>query len=138
MSSHENRRAREWRTRPGPDVLGFHESLPGYVPTRLVDVPALADELGVSRVFVKEESSRLGLPAFKVLGASYAISRALSARLGHDDALPLDVLRGRAPATRLIATTDGNHGRAVAHIARLLGRCPSAHIGAHMWCTQSL
>jgi diaminopropionate ammonia-lyase len=103
-------------------MTGFHESLPGYAPTRLVEVPALADELGVGRVFVKEESSRFGLPAFKVLGAAYAVCRALSALLGEGDrALPLQVLAdGNLPVT-LVAATDGNHGRAVAHLARLIG-----------------
>ncbi|WP_432889958.1 pyridoxal-phosphate dependent enzyme [Kribbella sp. CA-245084] len=115
-----NPAAREWTTTPVAGVTEFHESLPGYAPTRLVDVPALADELGVGRVFVKEESSRFGLPAFKVLGAAYAVSRALSALLGDGDhALPLRLLAdGNAT---LIAATDGNHGRAVAHLARLIG-----------------
>lgn len=120
-ASYENPSAREWRTNPAPDVTRFHQSLPGYATTRLVQVPELAVELGVAKVFVKEESSRLGLPAFKVLGASYAISRALSARLGHDEALPLGELRERVQGVRLVAATDGNHGRAVAHMARLLG-----------------
>lgn len=119
--------ARGWRTEPlGGDAIAFHRSLPGYAETPLREVPAVADELGVGHVFVKEESGRLGLPAFKILGASYAISRALSARLGEDRrALPLDELRERVAAAGirpcLIAATDGNHGRAVAHIARLLG-----------------
>lgn len=121
--AYANPSAREWRTRtrPAPDALRFHRSLPGYAPTRLVDVPALAEELGVARVLVKEESSRLGLPAFKVLGASYAISRALSARAGHEWALDFGALRAHGPAVRLVAATDGNHGRAVAHLAQLLG-----------------
>jgi diaminopropionate ammonia-lyase len=114
--------ARRWRTAPlADDVAAFHAALPGYAPTPLVDVPALAAELGVGRVFVKDESARLGLPAFKILGASYAIARALSARQGTPDrALPLSALAA-APETALTATTDGNHGRAVAHIARVLG-----------------
>ncbi|MER7243392.1 pyridoxal-phosphate dependent enzyme [Kribbella sp. NPDC000426] len=112
--------ARTWTTTPVTGVTEFHESLPGYAPTRLVDVPALADELGVGSVFVKEESSRFGLPAFKVLGASYAVSRALSALLGDGDhALPLRMLADSN--VTLIAATDGNHGRAVAHLARLIG-----------------
>lgn len=121
--AYANPNARAWHAHahPAPDVLRFHRSLPGYVPTRLVDAPELAEELGVARVFVKEESSRLGLPAFKVLGASYAISRALSARAGYDRALDFGALRTNAPAIRLVAATDGNHGRAVAHVARLLG-----------------
>ncbi len=114
--------ARRWRTPPlADDVAAFHATLPGYAPTPLVEVDALAAELGVGRVFVKDESARLGLPAFKILGASYAIARALSARQGTPDrALPLSALT-LAPGTALTAATDGNHGRAVAHIARLLG-----------------
>src|SRR5699024_1141957 len=83
-------------------------------------------------VFVKEESARLGLPAFKILGASYAVARALSARLGAEhEVLPLNELRGRlAGRTRLYAATDGNHGRAVAHMAYLLGLEASIYIPA--------
>lgn len=121
IAPYENADARSWRMQGAADVVRFHECLPGYAPTRLVELPAIADELGVARVFVKEECSRLGLPAFKVLGASYAVSRALSARLGRDDAVPLDELRARIHGVRLVAATDGNHGRAVAHMARLLG-----------------
>ena len=121
---YRNSAARDWRTSRLDDVMAFHQSMPGYAPTRLVEAPELADELGVASVYVKEEASRLGLPAFKILGASYAISRALSARVGSTSALNLEVLRealiDQAPVT-LIAATDGNHGRAVAHTARLLG-----------------
>ena len=77
-----NPAARGWRTDRPTGVIGFHRSLPGYQQTRLVEVPELAAELGVRRVVVKDESSRLGLPAFKILGAAYAISRCLSARFG--------------------------------------------------------
>src|SRR5215211_277719 len=64
--------------------LRFHRRLPGYEETPLVDAPGLADALGVGKVLVKDESSRLGLPAFKVLGASWAVYRALEERLGED------------------------------------------------------
>ena len=122
---HANPEARSWRTEHAPEVIDFHRSIPGYAPTRLIEVPALATELGIARVLVKEESARFGLPAFKILGASYAACRALSARLGSPEAaLPMDELRTRlaerAPI-ELVAATDGNHGRAVAHTARLLG-----------------
>lgn len=120
-----NAKARDWRTKPlRESPIEFHRSLPGYAPTRLIDLPALADALGVGTVLVKDESQRLGLPAFKILGASYAIARALSARLGAEGALTLDVLRerlGSVDGWSLVAATDGNHGRAVAHVARLLG-----------------
>jgi diaminopropionate ammonia-lyase len=87
---------------PPAGPLAFHRSLPGYAPTPLVEAPAAAAALGVRRVLVKDESSRLGLPSFKVLGASWAIHRALA---------------GATPA-RLACATDGNHGRAVARMAR--------------------
>jgi diaminopropionate ammonia-lyase len=66
-------------------VTAFHRQLPGYAPTPLVEAPALAKEVGVGRVLVKDESNRMGLPAFKILGASWATYRAL---LEHLD-LPL-------------------------------------------------
>ena len=58
-------------------VRAFHEGLPGYAPTPLTEVPGLAAELGAGRAFVKDESSRLGLPAFKILGASWAVCQLL-------------------------------------------------------------
>jgi diaminopropionate ammonia-lyase len=110
-------------------VRGFHASLPGYAPTPLTEVPALAGELGVGRVFVKDESSRLGLPAFKVLGASWAIHQLLTdsptgepvtPSAARPDALArLRTAAARRPGLILVTATDGNHGRAVARIARL-------------------
>jgi diaminopropionate ammonia-lyase len=103
--------------------LAFHRSLPGYGPTALRDLPALARRCGVGRVWLKDESGRFGLPAFKVLGASWAVCSTLAERLG-EPALAAEprALRARlngAPA--LMAATDGNHGRAVARTAALLG-----------------
>ena len=112
-------------SRPDPRVLPFHKLLPGYAPTPLVDAPALARRLGVERVWVKDESSRLGLPSFKILGASWATYRALCRHRGLDLSAvgDLDTLRGQLgdEGLVLVAATDGNHGRAVAHIAALLG-----------------
>jgi diaminopropionate ammonia-lyase len=105
--------------------LDFHRRLPGYAPTRLADAPSLAQLLGVGAVWVKDESSRLGLPAFKILGASWATYRALDQRLGGFAPWEtLDDLKAQLEPLRpltLAAATDGNHGRAVAHMARLLG-----------------
>jgi diaminopropionate ammonia-lyase len=91
---------------PPPGSLEFHRSLPGYAPGPLLEAPRAAEALGVERVLVKDESSRFGLPAFKVLGASWATHRALA---------------GQGGATTLTCATDGNHGRAVAWVARRLG-----------------
>ena len=86
-------RARSWtcgipeHVRSG-EVRAFHASLPGYTPSPLTEVPALAGELGVGRAFVKDESSRLGLPAFKVLGASWAIHQLLTGSPANEPAPP--------------------------------------------------
>jgi diaminopropionate ammonia-lyase len=124
-----NPNAQETLEGPYPDraPLRFHRRLPGYEETPLVDAPGLAEALGVGKVFVKDESSRLGLPAFKVLGASWAVYRALEERLGDEgfgDWEEIEDLKARLDPLRplsLVAATDGNHGRAVAWVARLLG-----------------
>jgi len=111
--------------RPDAPPAQFHRRFPGYAPTRVVDAPGLAAELGLASISVKDESRRLGLPSFKILGASWAVYRLLVGRLGHEpEWRDLDDLRrALAPLGRLtlVAATDGNHGRAVAHMARLLG-----------------
>ena len=40
----------------------------GYSPTRLCSLPTIAKELGVSQLWVKDESTRFGLASFKALG----------------------------------------------------------------------
>ena len=57
-------------TPPARDALQLHERLPGYAPTPLRDAPDLATLLNVQSVWLKDETQRLGLPSFKVLGAS--------------------------------------------------------------------
>ncbi|MFF7091996.1 diaminopropionate ammonia-lyase [Streptomyces rubradiris] len=110
--------ARAWRCEPAPaKARAFHSSLPDYAPTPLTEIPSLAAEWGVGRVFVKDESCRLGLPAFKALGASWAIHRVLAERAAEG--------AGQSPVT-LVTATDGNHGRAVARMARRLGQ--DAHV----------
>jgi diaminopropionate ammonia-lyase len=95
--------ARAWRCSAGARTapVAFHEALAGYAPTPLVELPVLARELGVGRVLVKDESTRLGLPAFKVLGVSWAVRRIL------------DTSTPRA----LVTASDGNHGWALARVA---------------------
>jgi diaminopropionate ammonia-lyase len=98
--------------------------MPGYRRTPLVDVPEVAEELRLGRVLVKDESSRLGLPSFKILGASWAVCRAVAA-LDASAAVPqtlkeLRSLRSHLGRLTLVTATDGNHGRAVARMARLI------------------
>ncbi len=111
---------------PTRDPLALHRKLTGYAPTPLRDAPTVADALGVGQVWVKDESSRLGLPAFKALGASWASYRALEEHRGAPigEWSTVDELAGQVANLRpltLAAATDGNHGRAVARMARLLG-----------------
>jgi diaminopropionate ammonia-lyase len=82
----------------GAEVQDFHRGLAGYRPTPL-------RQLG-DHAWLKDESDRFGLPAFKILGASWAIERTLRAH----------------PGTRvLVAASAGNHGRAVARAASIRG-----------------
>jgi diaminopropionate ammonia-lyase len=91
------------------EAVAFHRSLPGYAPTPLRALDGIAEELGLAAVWQKDESGRLGLPAFKVLGASWAAERAL---------------RSRPEVRTLVTASAGNHGRAVAWVARMRGlRC---------------
>jgi diaminopropionate ammonia-lyase len=112
-------------------ALEFHRRLPGYAPTPLLDAPTPATSLGVGKLWVKDESCRMGLPAFKILGASWAVYQALQRHMGSAFA-PWDTLDDlRAQITPLLpltlaAATDGNHGRAVARMAAWLGS--SSHI----------
>lgn len=110
---------------PDRAPLSFHRALPGYAPTPLRRARLLAEEFGVGELWLKDESSRMGLPAFKIAGAAWAVACALRWQLEIDVDLAggLDPLRegfgDRRPT--LLAATDGNHGRAVAHMARRLG-----------------
>jgi diaminopropionate ammonia-lyase len=110
---------------PGATARELHSRLPGYAPTPLRDAPELAAELGVGRVLLKDEAERFGLPSFKPLGASWAVCCAVAERLGYDEPLrDVAALREHArrmPRLTVICATDGNHGRAVARIAYLVG-----------------
>lgn len=110
---------------PSADPIGLHRRLPGYTPTPLRPLPTLARRLGLASLLLKDESGRLGLSAYKVLGAIWATVRLLEE--GHPELqgwkdLP-DLRRRLAalPRLTLVSATDGNHGRGVARVARWLG-----------------
>ncbi len=101
-------------------VRRFHKSFPVYKPTPLRELDCLAKELGVEKIYVKDESFRFGLNAFKVLGGSYAIGSYIAEKMNMDiDDLPFekmisnDVRKVLGDLT-FISATDGNHGRGVA------------------------
>jgi len=115
-------------------VREFHKSFPMYAPTPLAVLPETAKALGVGEIYVKNESKRFGLNAFKVLGGSYAIGNYLARRLGRTlSETGYNVLT--APETRkklgditFITATDGNHGRGVAWTANTLGQKSVVHM----------
>ena len=87
------------------DVRAFFESHDDLTPTPLARLDALATASGISEIFAKNETSRFGLPAFKIVGVTYAVDRLLRA----------------SRAATLACATAGNHGRAVARVARSRG-----------------
>lgn len=109
------------------EITDLHRSLDVYRPTPLVSLPELARQLGVGKIFVKDESKRFGLKAFKALGGTYAVYRFLSRyykERGKFVSLARNFYRNTGaiePGKFTFCTaTDGNHGRGVAWTARLL------------------
>ena len=107
-------------------VAAFHASFPMYAETPLAALPSLAKTLGVRGLYVKDESFRFGLNAFKALGGSYAAGQYIAKRLGLDiSELPFarmvsEEIRARLGDVTFVTATDGNHGRGVAWTARQL------------------
>ena len=105
----------------------FHASMPAYRPTELRRLEGLAADLGVGALFVKDESTRFGLNAFKGLGGSYCVSLLLAGLAGIPEngltfgALQGDAAHEAARGLTLVTATDGNHGRGIAWAARELG-----------------
>ena len=128
---------KNWPVWPGAEydflnnsaMLDFHRSLPGYEPTPLHELPALAFRLGLGAIFVKDEGQRFGIKAFKALGASYAMYSFLKKQWQGRFTTPFTPASFQDPAALAVlglftfcAATDGNHGRAVAWTAKKLGQ----------------
>jgi diaminopropionate ammonia-lyase len=99
-----------------------------HAPTPLHALGALAGQLGVGAIHIKDEGFRLGLGSFKALGGSYAVIRLVLEEAGRQLGPPVDIAALHAPAVRAVAAgmtfacaTDGNHGRSVAQGAQLVG-----------------
>ncbi len=109
-------------------VRSFHKSFPMYEVTPLHNLATLSQSLGTARIWLKDESFRFGLNAFKVLGGSYAIGKYLAKKLNMDiSEISFGVLRSEETRARLgditfVTATDGNHGRGVAWAAGQLGQ----------------
>lgn len=109
------------------DIGDLHRSIPDYSSTPLIELPGLAAEIGIGRLLVKDETHRFGLKAFKALGATYAIYCFLRDYLndrGSPCPLPEQFYSTKNFLEEVELTfctaTDGNHGRGVAWVARLL------------------
>ncbi|ABO48808.1 diaminopropionate ammonia-lyase [Desulforamulus reducens MI-1] len=107
-------------------VQSFHASFPVYQKTPLVELKNTAQALGLGTLYVKDESHRFGLNAFKVLGGSFAIGNYMAKKLGMDIAeLPYKrmvsaEIREKLGDLTFVTATDGNHGRGVAWTANQL------------------
>ena len=111
----------------------FHHTLPDYAPTPLVPLRGWAQAMGVKAVFVKDESPRFGLNAFKGLGGIYALARAAGQVLGLPErltwaALQTEAARDALAQVEFVTATDGNHGRGVAWAANKLGQKAVVHM----------
>jgi len=114
-----------------PGITGFarqfHRQLDGYRMSPLKSLSGLAALLGVGGIWVKDESQRLSLNSFKVLGGSFALYQFLRKRLGIRDReltrseLKSEKVRARLGNICFATATDGNHGRGVAWAAMELG-----------------
>lgn len=107
-------------------AISFHKSFPQYEETPLVELKNLSKEIGLKNFFVKDESYRFGLNAFKVLGGSYAIGNYIADRLNMDltdlpyEVMISDKIREQLGEVTFATATDGNHGRGVAWTANQL------------------
>ena len=109
------------------NALRFHRSLPCYRETPLVSLACAAEKYGIGSVFVKDESFRFGLKAFKGLGGSYSMFRILCERFAMDPEtadyksfLDKDI-REKCGGIEFATATDGNHGKGVSWAAKLFG-----------------
>ena len=112
----------------------FHRSFPQYSVTPLAELSGMAKELGLSGLYVKDESYRFGLNAFKVLGGSFAMARYIAQKTGKDvsamsyEYLTSEKLKEEFGQATFFTATDGNHGRGVAWAANKLGQKAVVHM----------
>ncbi len=105
----------------------FHRTIPGYKMTSLKSLPNLAHMIHLDGIYVKDESKRLELNSFKVMGGSFAVARFIQKKLGlRDDQLRFDYLvsdecHEKIKDLTFASATDGNHGRGIAWISQKLG-----------------
>ena len=106
-------------------AYNFHKTLPGYLPSPLLNLKHFAQEIGIRDCYIKDESQRLGLNAFKVLGASYAMAEEIKKYVPEGQSnLSFESIKSHKTSIKdltFVTATDGNHGRAVAWCAEQYG-----------------
>lgn len=131
-----NPSAKDWKCTNSldPAILTFHQALPDYAKTPLTPLNHLAKEVGVGHIFLKDEGNRFGLPAFKILGASWAVHRAVAAQTRQPTTTSLNDLSqaARGKGISIVTTSEGNWGRAVARMGRYLGIAVTVYVPRYM------
>lgn len=105
-------------------IRKYHKSFPDYTQTPLINLKCLAEKNGIAGLYVKDESYRFGLNAFKVLGGSYAIGNYL-AQILEENEISYEILTAEENRSKMgditfVTATDGNHGRGIAYTANKL------------------
>lgn len=129
---YSNPAARSWKSeyKLDPAILPFHQTLPNYAQSPLHKLPqSFSEKLGVGTILVKDESHRFGLPAYKILGASWACYRTVAKELNLPLTTSLEKIKAAARHANFqyYTATDGNWGRSVARMAGILAA------GAHIY-----
>ncbi len=112
----------------------FHKCFPQYSVTPLANLRGLAEEIGLGGLYVKDESYRFGLNAFKVLGGSFAMAKYIAGEMKRDvsemtyDYLTSPEFEKDFGYATFFTATDGNHGRGVAWAANKLHQKAVVHM----------
>ena len=134
MPSSDDRQLSVMSTENVAKARAFHRSFPQYSITPLAKLDGMAKNLGLGGVYVKDESYRFGLNAFKVLGGSFAMGRYIAQQMGRDvgemtyEYLTSPAFREEFGQATFFTATDGNHGRGVAWAANKLGQKAVVHM----------
>ena len=116
------------------EARNFHKSFPQYTVTPLARLDGMAARLGLANIFVKDESFRFGLNAFKVLGGSFAMARYIAGEMNKDvsemtyDYMTSEKFREEFGQATFYTATDGNLGRGIAWATNKLGQKAVVHM----------
>jgi len=120
MKAEEDNLVKNFSVEQAKTIHAYHKTIPGYQPTPLQDLANLARKINISKVWVKDESKRFDLNAFKFLGSSFGFAKYLAGSVEEPYSFS-ELERKIDKETLLVSATDGNHGYGVAFIAQLFG-----------------